>query len=544
MAAHVAHNSGDLLRRQLATLLNVAAESIGRVRTTPEGLPSLVDVIGILCKKDAKHAARSVRELKADPTMRDQLEDVLLGRYQTTIPKDLAVLAEMVPLLQWRKSQEFKAAAVDLFRRYADAVAPHHPIPPAIAQPAPAGDRQPEPVSSASHVGAAVGAAASQAGGAAAASTETSEVLAQLRQLAGEPELRLRVTDDQMVALIDVAKLFTGLARKFAAEVIRNLRARCPEVAEKLGNLRSHKFEGPGQKPTHVAPIAVAIEVAFLLPGRRAAQLRMQAARLLVRYLGGDLSLVDEIVQLRHVQQALASVPTESLNPEQQAVRACGAAVEAATPQPRLAGPPPQTEYLPAAPSCLDGGQSTDLYVLSCERGLRPGRTSMAAKDARLLCHRREYGVDAFFLLYAPKYGHVETALHRYLKPLSVEPANPRNELVAAGSISVGELKEAIQRLDAAAREEAAARLESEASHKRSREEAREELEHEAKRRRDDADAELERKLREADAEVARETLRISREAVLTTFLELAKSGNEAALSTLLKTTASMLASC
>ena len=35
---------------------------------------------------------------------------------------------------------------------------------------------------------------------------------------------------------------------------------------------------------------AVAIEFAFLLPSRRAAQLRMQAARLLVRYLGGDLS--------------------------------------------------------------------------------------------------------------------------------------------------------------------------------------------------------------------------------------------------------------
>ncbi|NBW26105.1 MAG: hypothetical protein EBR89_12070 [Betaproteobacteria bacterium] len=234
-------------------------------------------------------------------------------------------------------------------------------------------------------------------------------------------------------------------------------------------------------------------------------------------------------------------------------MRACGAAVEAATPQPRLAGPPPHTEYLPAAPSCLDGGQSTDLYVLSCERGLRPGRTSMAQKDTRLLCHRREYGVDAFFLLYAPKYGHVETALHRYLKPLSVEPTNPRNELVAAGSISVDALKEAIQRLDAAARQEAAARLESEVSHKRSREEAREELEQEAKRRRDDADAELERKLREADAEAKRKREdanaelerklkeadaqlgRKQKEAALSAFIELAKSGNEVVMAAFVK---------
>ena len=284
------------------------------------------------------------------------------------------------------------------------------------------------------------------------------------------------MTDDRRVALIDVAKLFMGLNNNYAAEVIRNLSARCPEVNEKLVNLKKHRFEGPGQKPTQVAPIAVAIEVAFLLPGRRAAQLRMQAARLLVRYLGGDLSLVDEIVQLRHVQQALASVPAESLTPEQQAVRACGVAVEAATPQPVLAGPP-QTEYLSAAPSCLDG-QPSDLYVLSCEQGLRPGRTSLATKDARLLSHRRAYGQGAFFLLYAPNYGHVETALHRYLRPLSIEPTRARNEVVAANGVTKDDLKEAIQRLDAMAREEAALRNTAEASRsrKRTREEAQEEL--------------------------------------------------------------------
>jgi len=37
------------------------------------------------------------------------------------------------------------------------------------------------------------------------ASAGSTEVLAQLRQPAGAPELRLRVTGDQMVALIDVA---------------------------------------------------------------------------------------------------------------------------------------------------------------------------------------------------------------------------------------------------------------------------------------------------------------------------------------------------
>jgi hypothetical protein len=321
--------------------------------------------------------------------------------------------------------------------------------------------------------GASPGAASSPAG---ESSGEAAAVLAQIRQLAGRPELRLRVTVDRRVALIDVAMLFTGLNNDAAGRAVRELQAAYPEFRCDPTKVGKHKFEGVGRQTVDVAPIAVAIEFAFLLPGRRAAQLRMQAARLLVRYLGGDLSLVDEIAQLRHVQQALADVPSESLTPEQQAVRTCGVAVEAATPQPVLAGPP-QTEYLPAAPSCLDG-QPADLYVLSCEHGLRPGRTSLATKDARLLSHRRAYGQGAFFLLYAPNYGHVETALHRYLRPLSIEPARARNEVVAANGVTKDDLKEAIQRLDAMAREEAALRNTAEASRsrKRTREEAQEEL--------------------------------------------------------------------
>ena len=381
----------------------------------------------------------------------------------------------------------------------------------------------------------------------------STEVLAQLRQLAGRPDLRPRVTGDQMVALIDVAMLFMGVNNNEAANAARRVLDAFPAVTTKCFICQ---FEGARQRPIHVAPIAVAIEFAFLLPGRRAAQLRMQAARLLVRYLGGDLSLIDEIAQLRHVQQALASVPTESLTPEQQTVRACGAAVEAATPQPVLAGPP-QTEYLPAAPSCLDN-QPADLYVLSCERGFRPGRTSLATKDSRLASHRREYGQSAFFALYAPNFGHVETALHRHLKPISADPENPRNEIVSASSITVEQLKDAIRRLDAMARDEAALKSAAELSHKRSREEAREEQELEAKRRRDDADAELERKLKEANAELERKLREADAEArwkreeadaevarqlnKLSSLLNLVKTDHDAAVSGLVQATINALA--
>ena len=43
----------------------------------------------------------------------------------------------------------------------------------------------------------------------------------------------------------------------------------------------------------------------FLLPGKLAASIRAQAARLFVRYLSGDEALYDEVANLKHVQDYL-----------------------------------------------------------------------------------------------------------------------------------------------------------------------------------------------------------------------------------------------
>ena len=48
------------------------------------------------------------------------------------------------------------------------------------------------------------------------------------------------------------------------------------------------------------------VEVTMLLPGKHAAQVRRQAAELRCRYLGGDISLVDEVCALRGFQEELA----------------------------------------------------------------------------------------------------------------------------------------------------------------------------------------------------------------------------------------------
>ena len=47
------------------------------------------------------------------------------------------------------------------------------------------------------------------------------------------------------------------------------------------------------------------IEVIFLLPGNMAAQVRTEASKLVVRYIGGDPSLVQEVQQMAHIQKHL-----------------------------------------------------------------------------------------------------------------------------------------------------------------------------------------------------------------------------------------------
>ena len=53
------------------------------------------------------------------------------------------------------------------------------------------------------------------------------------------------------------------------------------------------------------------IDIIMLLPGQQAARVRRQAAELVVRYIGGDLSLVDEVCRNRGVQEELAAARPE-----------------------------------------------------------------------------------------------------------------------------------------------------------------------------------------------------------------------------------------
>jgi hypothetical protein len=134
----------------------------------------------------------------------------------------------------------------------------------------------------------------------------------------------IRKTDETppRISALDVAMAVTGKDNNQAARAIRDITAAHPEVKHFLFNFQ---FPGQGQRKTPVTDVRGIVEVVMLLPGKRAATARRQAAEILVRYMGGDVSLVGEIIRNRATQDALAQADP------QHPARAFGQHVEAAS---------------------------------------------------------------------------------------------------------------------------------------------------------------------------------------------------------------------
>ena len=133
----------------------------------------------------------------------------------------------------------------------------------------------------------------------------------QLAALMGNPRVvKIRKSDEEppCISVIDVVVALTGKSGREAAEVFRRLTCSYPEIE---ANCSHFQFAGERQKTTPVTSAKGIVEIIMLLPGNQAARVRRQAAELLVRYLGGDITLVDEVCQLREFQNHLAEVEPE-----------------------------------------------------------------------------------------------------------------------------------------------------------------------------------------------------------------------------------------
>jgi len=123
---HVDAGADLTLRQQLAELKRVPLEQVGRVRMTPDKLPSLVDVCAILTGKSSQHAANDVAQVLrrlfvADNDLRQRVLQVNFGgrgNRGTPVPKDLAALVEIIFLLPGRAAAQVRQAAAQIFVRY------------------------------------------------------------------------------------------------------------------------------------------------------------------------------------------------------------------------------------------------------------------------------------------------------------------------------------------------------------------------------------------------------------------------------------------
>ena len=135
------------------------------------------------------------------------------------------------------------------------------------------------------------------------------EIQQELATLLGREVKQLRKTEEAppRVSIVDVAALITGKDKNQAAEDFRRLTTRYPDVKAKCFDVKFRDSRGRrGQKETPVTDARGIVEIIMLLPGQQAARVRRTAAELLCRYLGGDLSLVNEICRNRGFQEELA----------------------------------------------------------------------------------------------------------------------------------------------------------------------------------------------------------------------------------------------
>ena len=114
--------------------------------------------------------------------------------------------------------------------------------------------------------------------------------------------IRKTAEDPPRVSVLDVVAAVTGLGSSNSSTVYNRLREQLPEVGTACADF---KFPERGRRCTPITCAKGAVTIVMLLPGRAAAHVRKQDASTLVRYLGGDLSMVDEIARNHISQQEL-----------------------------------------------------------------------------------------------------------------------------------------------------------------------------------------------------------------------------------------------
>ena len=134
--------------------------------------------------------------------------------------------------------------------------------------------------------------------------TQVPDLLVRMMEVSDDSVQCVRKTAElpPRVSVYDVLGSVTGYAPEDRSKLFKRLSDQFPEVRTLCTNF---KFSGRGQRDTLVTNAEGIVTIIMLLPGRAAAMARQSAASVLVRYLGGDLSLVQEVMHNHNLQAEL-----------------------------------------------------------------------------------------------------------------------------------------------------------------------------------------------------------------------------------------------
>jgi hypothetical protein len=111
-------------------------------------------------------------------------------------------------------------------------------------------------------------------------------------------ESEIRITPDKMISVFDFIKVVGGQKDQYSTwnrliiEHKQEIQAFCQD----------HQFQ-KGKKKTPVINVQGMVKLLFWLPGEMAKQFRSKSAETMIRYLGGDLTLIDEIKMIDQEHQ-------------------------------------------------------------------------------------------------------------------------------------------------------------------------------------------------------------------------------------------------
>ena len=119
----------------------------------------------------------------------------------------------------------------------------------------------------------------------------------------------VRVTDDGLLAAVDIAMIMSGKSKRDAGKDLRNLN----ETLFSAANFTARDFTGQGNKGVRLVTPKAAIELIMVLPGKVAKETRIKFADIIHRYIGGDTSMITEIVANAASESPIAQLARATL---------------------------------------------------------------------------------------------------------------------------------------------------------------------------------------------------------------------------------------